>query len=158
MPLTIDGLQNVASVAMGTISLSAGSNNIGRVFIEGGTNPNYAQVENQSLIVSTEAPPGAGSSVATSGSEAVGNVAGTSYVIRPGIAAGQQRKFCTITNPETSNPLNVLWIGATNPMVAGTGIPVYPGETYEDTESQDAWYGIFAVTGLNVPWHEVIIP
>jgi hypothetical protein len=151
-PLAIDGLIEIGSFTATSVTLSSSNALIGRVLLEDGTTPNQAQIENGELAVAAEAT--AGSSTSTSGKTAVGIV---STLIKAAIVAPNRRKYITISNPETADPTNVLWIGA-GAAVVGEGIPVFPGETFEDDESQSAWYGIFATTGLDVPWYEVTSP
>ena len=153
MPMTIDGLIEIGNVTLTNVGLTAGDAVIGRVKVVDETGLGLAaSVQNQELAVASEAI--AGSSTATSGSSP-GNT--SSFSIRPAVVAPNRRKYITISNPETLDPTNVLWIGAGSAAI-GSGIPLYPGETFEDDESQAAWYGIFVTAGLNVPWYEVTSP
>lgn len=158
MPTTIDGLLGIGAFGVSNVnvlSIAPGDNTIGRMKIqdESGAGP-AATVKAGELSVAAEAPPGAGGSTAVNGSTAVG-LAATQIVA--GMGVNVTRKYVTITNPETTDPTNILWVGAAG-ITPGTGIPVYPGETFEDTEGQDAWFGVFATAGLTVPWFQVTVP
>lgn len=149
MPTSIDGQLLLGSVSFpGTVNaiLQPSDASVGIVRIEDPTKTNLADVDAAGdLHVTGEAAGGA----PVSGSVAVGT--GATLIL----AAQATRRMFSVTNPELLDPTNVLYIGGAT-VAVGSGIPLYPGETYEETEATGAWYGIFATTGLTVPFLSVI--
>ena len=151
MATAIDGKLLLGSVTLPgvvTATLAPSNASVGKVRIEDATMTNIAGVfSDGTLSVTGEAAGG----TTASGSVAVGLLATQIVPAQAG------RRLFSVTNPETTDPLNILYIGAAG-VAVGQGIPLFPGETYEETEATGAWFGIFAVAGKTVPYLTVIRP
>lgn len=151
MATAIDGELLLGSVTLPGIvnaTLQPSDAAIGIVRIEDSTKTNIANVfSDGTLSVTGEA---AGGTTVPS-SIAVGIVATKIVSVQAG------RRLFSVTNPETTDPLNILYIGDAS-ITVGSGIPLFPGETYEETEATGEWWGIFAVTGKTVPFLTIVRP
>lgn len=155
--MQIDGLLEIGSVTGTNVTISPGNNLIGRVLLEDGPNLNQAQIVNGELAVAGEGPSGGTST--SSGKTTIGTSAA---LIRAAVTPPTARKSISITNP-SKKAADVLWISGSSGMTVGEGVPLYAGETYEDHDSQAAWYGIYEnvtapATDYDVPWLEITVP
>jgi hypothetical protein len=56
------------------------------------------------------------------------------------LAANNARVVASLTN----NGGQTVYLGKDNTVTTASGTPLAPGETWEDRESLDAWYGVVA--------------
>ena len=133
---TIDGkgLLTVGSITIGSVDLLPSENIIGRVRIVDDNNDAYLLDIDGDGQAATRRK--AADTVSVEGSIAVPGSA-TSL-----IPANASRRVATLTNLSVT-PGEVVYLGSAG-ITVGAGIPLAPGDSYEDSESVDAWFGISA--------------
>ena len=134
MPTTIDGNMavSVGSVTVGSVTIDPGTNLIGKVQIQDDTTATLANVEGGAVQMFEKAA----NNIPIQTSVAVG-AAPTLLA-----ALNANRRSVVFTN-KSINPLEIVYLGSATISV-GNGIPLAPGETWEDNEIGIAWYGISA--------------
>jgi hypothetical protein len=127
----IDGNLVMGSITVGSVSLAPGGALIGKVQIEDGAGPTE-------LNISAGAAEAMLSTADANSSTQV--VTGAVSILL--LAANAARRVAVLTNLSIT-PGEIVYIGG--PTIAvGDGIPVGPGESYEDTQGGTAWHGVAA--------------
>lgn len=67
------------------------------------------------------------------------------------LAANAARIHATIRN----NGSSVVYLGKDNTVTTANGLPLNPGDVYEDDSSTDAWFAISAASGVDVRTLEI---
>lgn len=141
MAQTIDGLLDMGTITVGSISIDPGDFRIGAVEIQDETTGARANVTDGSLEVYEQA-----ANSPFDNSVAAGPVAALL------LAANATRKVAVFTNTSIVFGETVYLGGPT--VAVGQGIQLAPGETYEDTETNHNWWVIAAAGTPSISVHE----